>query len=428
LVRDRLGKKVPRWRRAARSRLERFLHLRVIIVHNHYQQAGGEDVVVQDEYGVLANHGHQVRLLEASNDHINGFAARAQTALTAVYSPSSNRRMAAVISEFKPDLVHVHNFFPVFSPSIYYACNDAGVPVVQTLHNYRLICPSSILFRDDHICEDCLSKLFAWPGVLHGCYHGSHLGTAAVAMMTSVHRMLRTYERRVQIVIALTEFARRKLIQGGFPADKLVVKPGFVDVDPGQGQGQGDYVLFVGRLSKEKGVEVLLRAWETLGARVPLRIAGEGPLANYVRQQQEAVPGVEYLGYKSRPEITHLMQQARALIFPSLWYEGLPRTILESFATGTPVIASRLGSMESIVEPLKSGLHFAPGDAADLVRQVDWMLDHPREWQVLRQRTRDVYEAKYSAERNYGMLMEIYERVLKQPRTISLAPLEPTVA
>jgi glycosyltransferase involved in cell wall biosynthesis len=376
---------------------------------------------------VLVNHGHQVRLLEANNDRIKSFLAQAQTALTTVYSPSSKRRMAAAISEFKPDLVHVHNFFPVFSPSVYYACHEAGVPVVQTLHNYRLICPSSILFRDGHVCEDCVSKTFAWPGVLHGCYHGSHLGTAAVAMMGSVHRMLRTYERRVQVVIALTEFARRKLIQGGFPAHKLVVKSSFVDIDPGVGQGRGDYVLFVGRLSEEKGVKVLLKAWEVLGARVPLRIAGAGPLEDLVSKQRGAMPGVEYVGYKSRAEVTRLMQDARALIFPSLWYEGIPRTILESFATGTPVIASRIGSMESVVEPQQSGLHFAPGDAADLIHQVDWMLDHPREWQALRQRTRAVYEARYSAERNYEMLMQIYKAVL-QRRTSALAPLEPTVA
>lgn len=409
-------------------RLERSVDLRIIIVHNRYQQPGGEDVGVQDEYGVLTSHGHQVRMLEANNDHINNFAARARTALNTVYSPSSKRRMAAAISEFKPDLVHVHNFFPVLSPSIYYACNEAGVPVVQTLHNYRLICPSSILFRDGRVCEDCLGKIFAWPGVLHGCYQGSHLGTAAVAMMASVHRILNTYERRVQVVIALTEFARRKLVEGGFPAHKLVVKSSFVDVDPGQGQGRGDYVLFVGRLSQEKGVEVLLNAWETLGPRIALRIAGAGPFADHVRQQQAVLPGVEYLGYQSRPEITRLMKNARALIFPSLWYEGIPRTILESFATGTPVIATRIGSMESVVEPQQSGLHFAPGDAQDLVRQVDWMIEHPGEWQALRQRTRAVYEAKYSAERNYEMLMQIYNAVLRQPDASSLAPLEPTVA
>jgi glycosyltransferase involved in cell wall biosynthesis len=402
--------------------------LRVIIVHNRYQQPGGEDVGVQDEFGVLRAHGHQVRMLEANNDHIKNFAARARTALQTVYSPSSRQRMAAAIAEFKPDLVHVHNFFPVFSPSIYYACDQAGVPVVQTLHNYRLICPSSILFRDGRVCEDCLGKVFAWPGVLHGCYQGSHLGTAAVAMMSSVHRILRTYEQRVQVVISLTEFARRKLVEGGFPANKLVVKSSFVDVDPGQGQGRGDYALFVGRLSQEKGVEVLLKAWEALGTRIPLRIAGAGPLADHVRQQQAVLPGVEYLGYQSRAEVTRLMKDARALIFPSLWYEGIPRTILESFATGTPVIASRIGSMESVVEPQQSGLHFAPGDADDLVRQVDWMIENPGEWQVLRQRTRAVYEEKYSAERNYEMLMQIYDAVLRQPGTPSLAPLEPTVA
>ncbi len=402
--------------------------MRVIVVHNHYQQPGGEDVAVQDDYGVLVNHGHQVRLLEANNDHISNFVARVETALNTVYSPSSKRRMAAAIAEFKPDLVHVHNFFPVFSPSIYYACNEAGVPVVQTLHNYRLVCPNSLLFRDGRVCEDCLSTVFAWPGVLHGCYQGSHAGTAAIAMMSSVHRILRTYERRVQVVIVLTEFARRKLVQGGLPAHKLVVKPNFVDIDPGAGEGSGGYALFVGRLSKQKGVEVLLRAWESLGARIPLKIAGEGPLADYVRQHQSVQLGVEYLGYQPRAEITRLMQQASALIFTSLSYEGLPRTILESFAAGTPVIASRLGSMESLVEPLQSGLHFAPGDAADLVRQVDWMLSHPREWQLLRQHTRAVYEAKYSAERNYEILMEIYQTVLKQPGMSSLAPLEPTVA
>jgi glycosyltransferase involved in cell wall biosynthesis len=402
--------------------------LRVIVVHNHYQQPGGEDVAVQDDYGVLVSRGHQVRLLEATNDHINNFGARVQTALTTVYSPASRRRMAAAILEFKPDLVHVHNFFPVFSPSIDYACNDAGVPVLQTLHNYRLICPNSLLFRDSHVCEDCLSKVFAWPGVLHGCYQGSHLGTAAVAAMASVHRILRTYERRVQAIIVLTEFARHKLVQGGLPAHKLIVKPNFVDVDPGQGAGLGDYVLFAGRLSQQKGVEVLLKAWEVLGARVRLRIAGDGPLIDYVRQRQGGAGGVEYLGYKSRPEITKLMQEARALIFPSLSYEALPRTILESFAAGTPVIASRLGSMESLVEPMQSGLHFAPGDVSDLVRQVNWMLDHPQEWQGLRQRTRAVYEARYSAERNYEMLMQIYETALRKPEANTTTPAESTVA
>jgi glycosyltransferase involved in cell wall biosynthesis len=388
--------------------------LRVIIVHNHYQQPGGEDVGVQDEYGVLASHGHQVRLLEANNDHIQSFLSRAQAAITTVYSPSSKRRMAAVISEFKPDLVHVHNFFPVFSPSIYFACNEAGVPVVQTLHNYRLICPSSILFRDGHVCEDCVSKPFAWPGVIHGCYRGSRAGTAAVATMASVHRVFQTYERRVQTLVALTDFSRRKFIEGGLPAHNIVVKPPFVDVDFGIGAGKGRYILFVGRLSEEKGIVMLVEAWKSLGAQIPLRIAGGGPLEDYVRKQAAMIPGIEYMGFQSRRQINQLMQDAHALVFPSLWYEGVPRTILESFAAGTPVLASGMGNMENLVEHQRTGLHFEPGNVADLIAKVQWTFEHPREWESMRQSARAEYEAKYTSERNYELLMGIYNAALKR--------------
>jgi glycosyltransferase involved in cell wall biosynthesis len=403
--------------------------VRVIIAHNRYQQPGGEDIGVQDERGLLVNHGHEVRLLEANNDHIRGLLTEAYTALTAVYSLSSKRRMTALIAEFRPDLVHVHNFFPVLSPSIYCACNEAGVPVVQTLHNYRLLCPSSILFRDGHVCEDCLSKRFAWPGVAHACYRGSRLGTAAVATMTYVHRVIRTYQRQIQALVALTEFSRRKFIEGGFPAHNIVVKPPFVDIDFGIGHGEGRYVLFVGRLSDEKGIITLLEAWKKLGTRVPLRIAGSGRLEEYVRAQEAAMPGIRYLGYQSRPQINQLVQNAVALVFPSLWYEGVPRTILESFAAGTPVIASKIGNVEGLVEHKRLGLHFQPGDAADLVAKVQWMLEHPHDWESMRQSARAEYEAKYSAERNYDLLMEIYDRVLTrnslalaidQPKAVSV--------
>jgi glycosyltransferase involved in cell wall biosynthesis len=388
--------------------------LRIIIVHNRYQQPGGEDVGVQDEYGVLSSHGHTVRLLQADNDHIKSVAAQVQTAFGAVYSPSSKKRMAAAVSEFKPDVVHVHNFFPVFSPSIYFACNEAAVPVVQTLHNYRLICPSGILFRDGHVCEDCVSKPFAWPGAIHGCYRNSRVGTAAVATMASVHRVLHTYERKVQKLIALTEFSRRKFIEGGLPAQNLVVKPPFIDHDFGVGSGDGGYVLFVGRLSKEKGIETMLNAWKSLGGRVPLRLAGGGPLKDYVVERAAMMPGVEYLGFQSREQINQLMQNASALIFPSEWYEGVPRTILESFAAGTPVIASGIGNMASLVEHQRTGVHFEPGNAADIVTKVRWMLDHPREWESMRRSARKEYEGKYTAERNYELLMKIYDGAMRR--------------
>jgi len=387
--------------------------VRILIAHNRYQHPGGEDVGVQDEYGNLLNHGHQVQLLEANNDHIHGVVAQSLTALNAIYSPSSKRKVASAIADFKPDLVHVHNYFPVFSPSIYYACQEASVPVVQTLHNYRLICPSGILFRNNQVCEDCLGKTLAWPGVIHGCYHDSRLGTAAVAAMLLVHRTLRTYDRCVQVLIALTEFARRKLLEGGFSSQKLVVKSSFVDIDPGIGQGNGGYFLFLGRLSAEKGIRVLLKAWETLGQRARLKIAGDGPLAGYVRERQAIDSSIEYLGFQSRPEVNRLMQGASALVFPSLWYEGIPRTILESFATGTPVISSNLGSMETVVQHQRTGLHFVPNDSEDLVRQINWALSHQSEWSTIRHLARTEYETKYSAESNYQLLIRIYEDVLE---------------
>jgi len=401
--------------------------VRILIVHNHYQRPGGEDVGVCDESGVLREHGHEVELLEADNDHIHGFLASAKTALTSIYNRSSKRRMAAALARVKPDIVHVHNFFPVFSPSIYYACIEAGIPLVQTLHNYRLVCPSGILFRDGKVCEDCLGRKFAWPGVLHGCYRNSRAGTACVATMNFVHRWMKTYERASALIV-LTEFARCKFLEAGFRADKLVVKSPFVDVDPGIGNGKGDYFLFVGRLSEEKGILPLMKAWKELGTLAPLRIAGDGPLADYCRHSQESVPGIEFLGHRSRSEINELMKGARALIFPSLWYEGVPRTILESFATGTPVIASKLGSMETLVQDRWTGLHFEAGEVAALTGQVKWALEHPPEWQRMRELARAEYEAKYCAEPNYQMLMRIYEAARSRTPLPSAAAMNPLSA
>jgi glycosyltransferase involved in cell wall biosynthesis len=395
--------------------------LRVILVHNRYQQPGGEDIGVQDERGVLQSHGHEVRLLQTDNDHIHGLTAQAHTAVNTIYSPASRRRMALELSEFAPDLVHVHNFFPVFSPSVYYACHAAGVPVVQTLHNFRLLCPGTFFFRGGKVCEDCLGKSFAWSGVLHACYRGSRTGSAVVGAMGSLHRWIGTFERRVRVVIALTEFSRQKFIQGGFSGRNIAVKPPFVDVDPGIGQGEGGYALFVGRLSEEKGIPTLLEAWRKLGKCIPLRIVGSGNLENRVREEAAVNPGIEYLGFQARPQINRLMQNAAALIFPSVWYEGVPRTILESFAAGTPVIASRIGAMESLIEHGRSGLHFNPGDVQDLIGQVEWMLSHSPEWQVMRRLARAEYEAKYDADRNYLMLKAIYDRALTRDSEVLIS-------
>ena len=332
--------------------------MRVLVAHNRYQQQGGEDVVAEDEISLLRAKGHEVDVLEEDNDNIGGWGSAAATALSCVYSSSSARAMRQKLDQFKPDLVHIHNFFPALSPSVHYACLKAGVPVVQTLHNYRLLCPASTFQRDGRICEDCLGKLVPWPGVQHACYRQSRLASAAVANMLAVHRMLGTWRRAVTRFIALTEFGRRKFISGGLPQDKLMVKPNFVRLDPGVGTGGGGYALFVGRLSAEKGVETLLAAWNQSSPTRALKIVGDGPLAPIVKDAALRNSAIEWLGLCSKETVLGMMAHAEALIVPSVWYEGFPLVVSEAYATGLPVIVSRIGGLPELVAEGRTGMLF----------------------------------------------------------------------
>ncbi|MDR7405021.1 MAG: glycosyltransferase family 4 protein, partial [Armatimonadota bacterium] len=250
-----------------------------------------------------------------------------------------------------------------------------------------------------------------WRGVVRGCYRGSRAASGMVAGAVTFHRVLGTW-RLVDRFITLTEFMRQKFIRAGFPPAKLVVKPNFVYPDPGMGEGKGGYALFVGRLSPEKGLGTLLRAWERLGGKVPLKIVGDGPLAGDVRQAVEQVPGVEWLGRKAREEVYALMGDAAFLVFSSEWYEGFPLVVGEAFARGLPVVATALGSQGSIVHHGHTGLLFRPGDPEDLAAKVEWLLSHPKELTRMRREARAEYEVKYTAERNYQMLMEIYRQAI----------------
>ena len=389
-----------------------FGNMRVLILHNRYQQAGGEDVVVRAEQSLLENHGHDVDRIEADNAEIGGFSRQLKAALGTIYSPSAKDCVATRIASFQPNVVHVHNFFPLLSPSIYFACREAGVPVVQTLHNYRLICPSAQLLRDGKVCEDCVGKTFAWPGVLHACYRGSRLGTASVAAMAGVHHWLGTWSSRVDIFIALSVFAKKKLAEGGMPDSKITIKPNFA-TDPGSAcDGSGGFALFVGRLSPEKGIATLLSAWERTTITIPLKVAGDGPLASEV-SQRSAKGRIEYLGAQPCDKILALMREAALLVFPSILYEGLPMVILEAFSVGLPVVASDLGSMSSLVTDGRTGLHFRPGDAGDLAAKVDWAVSHPMEIARMRSAARSEFLANYTAERNYAILIDIYDRAIR---------------
>jgi glycosyltransferase involved in cell wall biosynthesis len=399
--------------------------MRVLMIHNAYQQQGGEDTVFQTEQKLLASRGHAVTNFVMSNHDIPNIN-KVRLARETVWSSRSKRSLRIRLREDRPDVSHVHNTFPLISPSAHYAAYAEGVPVVQTLHNYRLLCPNALLFRDRHACEDCMGRFVPWPGMMHACYRGNRAASAVVAAMLTSHRALHTWTEKVDVYVALTEFARQKFVEGGLPAEKVVVKPNFVHPDPGAGEGKGDYILFVGRLSVERGIDILLSAWERIGKTVPLKIVGEGPLANEVAQASKKIKGVEWLGRRSREQVLTLMKEARLLVFPSKWYEGFPTVIGEAYAAGLPVLAANLGSMTSLIDHGRTGLRFRAGDVKDLASQVEWVLAHTRQLAAMRREARAEFEAKYTADRNYRMLMEIYElaieRATSRPGPVEVRP------
>ncbi len=310
----------------------------------------------------------------------------------------------------KPDLAHFHNTFPLISPSAYYALRRQHVPIVQTLSNFRLLCPGSMFLRDGKPCEECSGSGWFGPAIRHGCYRNSRAATVAVAGMLLAHRAIGTWQRRIDVYIALSEFARKKFVQGGLPEDRIVVKRNFIAPDPGAGDCDGGYALFVGRLSEEKGVQTLADAWGRL-PDVPLMVAGEGPLDSIAWPRNARL-----LGQQSRARVMELMKSARVLIFPSICYENAPMAILEALACGLPVIASDLGSIPELAQDGRSGLLFRPGDAEDLTRQVRWAWEHPERLREMRAAARLEYLDKYTAEQNYKALIEVYEMAMENAR------------
>jgi len=381
---------------------------KILSVHNSYQQPGGEDHAFANEALLLEQNGHTVVRYEDSNHRISSGIA---SGLAAIWNESSYRKLLAVLRSERPDLVHFHNTFPLISPAGYYAAEKYHIPVVQTLHNYRLLCAGATFFRNGKICEECLEQQSLLPALLHACYRNSRPATAAAVTMLAAHRAAGTWQRMVDVYVTLTEFSRRKFIAGGLPADRIAVKPGVLARDPGIGQGRGGYALFVGRLCTEKGIDLLADAWRQLSG-IPLTVVGEGPLANTVWPS-----GVTRLGRQSREDFHNLMKNAYVLVVPSIWYEGAPGVIMEAFASGVPVIASDLGSMPELVTSHQTGLLFKGGDAADLVTKVRWAFEHPQELAPMRMAARREYESKHSAPKNYQMLVGIYQRAMESARS-----------
>jgi len=382
--------------------------MKILMAHNRYLEPGGEDISFRMEADMLRRNGCEVVTYEDDNRRIAGLGAL-RTATRSIWSPETCRRVRTVLRETRCDIVHVQNFFPLISPSIYYAARAEGVPVVQSLRNYRLMCPIGTLYRDGRVCEDCVGRAFPWASVRHGCYRDSNVASGAVAAMLAVNRIFGTWAHMIDAYIALSPNMRDRFVRGGLPAHRIFVKSNFLHPDPRPGAGDGNFALFAGRLSPEKGIGTLLEAWKTVGHELPLKVVGAGPLEPGATGRK-APANVDFLGWRPEEEVLNLMGAARLVIIPTEWYEGQPRTAIEAFAKAAPVIASDIGAMAELVDDGCNGLLFPPGDAVALAARVRWALGNRDAMTEMGARARYDFERKFTADANFGTLTDIYAR------------------
>ena len=395
--------------------------MRIVFSHNAYQQRGGEDSVVEAEIAMLRQYGHEVVEYRRHNNEIVN-TSTISIALDTLWSGRTVDEIETLINDVRPDVIHSHNTFPLISPSLYWTASKAGIPVIQTLHNFRLLCPQAMFLREGRVCEDCLGKV-PWRGAVRACYRDSIAQSSVLAGMTTAHRLLGTWQNKVTRFIALNDFCRNKFIEGGLPADKILVKPNFVDWTEGvkstNHKTSGCPFLFVGRLSEEKGISVLMRATKVMEGDIALRVAGDGADLNLLA----GVGGVTSLGAVSGDAVRGEMNQALALVMPSIWYENFPRTLVEAFACGLPVIASRLGALAELVVDGETGLLFEPGNADDLANKLRWAKANPSKMAEMGKNARRKYEAEFTEERNYAQLVVIYhEAISANKKNRSVAP------
>jgi glycosyltransferase involved in cell wall biosynthesis len=395
--------------------------MKVLMLHNRYRQPGGEDAVFEAEYRLLRRNG--VEAVREVVDNAPPESHRLTVLRTAADSAWSHRSydwVRRLCQEHQPDIVHVHNFWMQLTPSVHAAARACGAATVQTLHNFRLLCAGSVFLRDGRVCEDCLGRS-VWRGVLHRCYRESAPASAAVVRMIQHNRARRTWNEDVDAFIVLTEFGRSKFAAGGLPVERIHIKPNFIE-DPGpsaQPPSASDYFVFAGRLSREKGVDSLIEAWirYDLGRSSRLLVVGDGPqrsaLQHAVTRAGVPVNSVHFAGWKTPEEVRALLAESRGVIIPSICYEGLPTALIEGFARGRPVIASRLGPLEALVHDRGTGRLFPAGDSAALAACVRELSDGElanRLGRAARQR----YEETFTAERNFSLLLDVYRSALKR--------------
>lgn len=387
----------------------------VVLAHNFYRQAGGEDMVFQAEAALLEANGHQVERFVYDNADVDESRALASAA-HAVWNRQAATELRALLRRTGARVVHFHNTFPLMSPSVYYAARLENAAIVQTLHNFRLACIQGFFFRDGRRCEKCLHSPLGAAAVLHRCYRGSLPASAVATGMIQAHRLAGTWRRLPHRYIALSAFGRMKMIEAGLPSDRIVVKPNFVTSDPGVGTGDGGYAIYVGRLSPEKGLNILLTTWTQHYPGIPLKLVGDGPLLNEVRHMAGRSEQVTVLGRRPHREAMELVRHAIVAIVPSQGVEPFGLTVIEALACGTPVVASRIAPLSELVSHDRTGYLFTADDPAELSCQVKKViLNRPR----LKIEARSEYVTKYTADANYKQMIDIYRDAMFTANDIS---------
>lgn len=405
--------------------------MKILLAHNFYGSGApsGENIVYEAERDLLRARGHHVIEFTRHSDHIRsrGVAGLLQGALAMPWNPFSASALRRLILRERPEVMHAHNTFPLISPSVYSAAHGLGVPTVLTLHNYRIFCAAGIPLRDNLPCTECLDRQSTLPALRYGCYRGSRVATLPLAAMIGLHRSLGTWQRHVDAFIALTAFQRDKLVAAGLPDRRVHLKPHFhPDPPPPLSWAEREHkVAYIGRLGPEKGLKSLIEAWRQWGADAPhLEIVGEGPERS-VLEQAIAAAGlggkIALLGQLSLASTQEHLARARLLALPSLCYEGFPMAIREALALGVPIAASNLGSIPCIVDDGRTGVLFKPGDERDLLRAVRALWSNAAGLERMSVAARVEFDAKYTAERNFTSLMEIYAAAMAQPRAGRLA-------
>jgi len=401
--------------------------MKILLGHNFYRSSApsGEDGVYRNERKLLEDNDVKIITYEKFNDDLDDstLAKRIKIALDSAWSEKSYQELVALIKKSKPDVAHFHSLFPQISPSAYAACYDSGVPVVHTLHNFRPICPGALLVREGQPCEDCVGTNLI-PSLVHKCYRDSLLATSANAWQIARNRWAGTY-KKVNKYITLTEFAASRYIKAGFEKESLVVKPNFLPADAWDvnkntvhKKNSSKYAVFVGRLTDEKGVQTLINAWDKV-IDLPLKIIGDGVLKGRLEQLvKEKGLNVEFLGFMPNNQVLEMIASAKLQVIPSECYEGFPMVVVEAYALGVPIVASRLGSLQEIVIEGETGLKFTPGDALDLAEKVNSLLANEPLLLQMKANAQAVFKNNYTAEANFKMLDSIYQQVINEKREV----------